>query len=154
MSVSFWDPLRELEAIRRQFDRLFSNAGDWDRPFSRISFLPGLAARNYPLMNVSEDKDNVYVEALAPGLDPDTLQISVLQDTLRISGEKAALNDNIKPEAFHRRERAAGKFVRTMALPVEVNSDAVSAEYKNGILMITLPKTEKAKPKQIQVTVN
>ena len=73
---------------------------------------------------------------------------------LTISGQKKAPPDDIKPEAFHREERASGKFVRTITLPVEIDDSKVSAEYKNGLLLITLPKSEKAKPKQISVQVS
>jgi HSP20 family protein len=154
MTVRIWDPFRELDALRREVERAFEDHGTWRMPFSRTSFLPGISARTYPLMNVSEDKDNIYVEALAPGLDPETIEISVLQNTLRIAGQKAALNPDIKPEAFHRNERGAGRFVRTLTLPVEADSDKVTAQYKNGLLLLTLPKHERAKPKQITVSVN
>ena len=73
---------------------------------------------------------------------------------MTISGEKRRHPENIKPEAFHRSERSAGKFVRTVELPVEVNADQVKAEYKHGILVVTLPKAETAKPKQISVSLN
>jgi len=147
---------RELEALRNEVERAFEGfgVGNWAFPFSRISFLPGRSARDYPLLNISEDKDNVYVEALAPGLDAENLEISVLKNTLRIAGEKQALSQEIKPEAFHRNERSAGKFVRTVELPTEVKADGVAAEYKDGLLLITLPKTEEAKPKQITVKVS
>jgi HSP20 family protein len=107
----------------------------------------------HPTLNVRSDKDNIYVEALAPGLNMDGLDISVEQGVLRISGEKAALSTEIKPEDFHRRERAEGRFIRALRLPAEVDSEKVTAEYKNGVLRITLPKTEAAKPRQIQVKV-
>ncbi len=156
MTLTTWNPWQELEALRREVERAFEGFTPSSRtwPFSRVSFLPGVAARAYPLVNMSEDKENVYVEALAPGIDPKTIEISVVRDTLRIAGEKQALSSDVKPEAFHRNERSAGKFVRTMTLPVEVNSDKVAAEYKNGLLLVTLPKAEAAKPKQITVKVN
>jgi HSP20 family protein len=71
---SIGEMLRDLEAVRREVDRAFEEASPsgWLRPFSRSSFLPGWRARSCPLLNVSEDGDSVYVEALAPGLDPDT----------------------------------------------------------------------------------
>jgi len=154
MMIGTWDPFRELDALRREVERVFEDFGTRRCPYSRTSFLPGISARNYPLLNIAEDKDNVYVEALAPGLNPDSLEVSVLRDTLRIAGEKAAITPDIKPEAFHRKERGAGRFVRTVTLPVEVNGDKVTAEYKNGLLLLTLPKHEAAKPKQITVSVN
>ncbi len=154
MTLRLWDPFRELDALRREVDRAFEDYGAWKWPFSRTAFVPWVSARTYPLLNVGEDKDNLYVEALAPGLDPDSIEISVLRDTLRIAGQKAPLNPDIKPEAFHRSERGAGKFVRTLTLPVEVDSEKVSAQYKNGLLLLTLPKHERAKPKQITVAVN
>jgi HSP20 family protein len=82
------------------------------------------------------------------------LNLTVVHNNLTISGEKKGPPDDIKPEAFHREERASGKFVRTITLPVEIDDSKVSAEYKNGLLLITLPKSEKAKPKQISVQVS
>jgi len=95
----------------------------------------------------------VYVEALAPGADPQSFNISVVGDTLTLSGEKRRAAGEVKPEAFHREERAAGKFVRNIELPVEIDESKVKAEYKNGLLLITAPKSEKAKPRQISVQV-
>jgi HSP20 family protein len=77
----------------------------------------------------------------------------VAGETLTLSGEKPRAPGEIKPEAFHREERAAGKFVRSIELPVDVDETKVKAEYKNGLLLINLPKSEKAKPKQISVQV-
>jgi len=148
-----WDPFRELDALRREVERALDDVGTWRRPFSRFSFLPALSARSYPLLNVGEDKDSVYVEGLAPGLEPDSLEISVHGDQLRIAGEKPSISPEVKPEAFHRNERSAGKFVRTITLPAAVAADKVTATYKNGLLLVTLPKAEEAKPKQISVQV-
>jgi len=156
MLMTTWNPWLELDSLRREVERAFETLGTSPRtwPVSQISFLPGISARAYPLLNMSEDKDNIYVEALAPGIDTGRLEISVVRDTLRIAGEKRPISADIKPEAFHRNERSAGKFVRNVTLPVEVNGDKVTAEYKNGLLLITLPKAEAAKPKQISVKVN
>ena len=145
-----WNP---MDALRRDINRAFQNAGVSNEPSFRTAFLPGRGARRYPLINLAEDRDHLYIEALAPGVDPSTIDLSVIRNTMTISGEKRRHPEDIKPEAFHRSERAAGKFVRTVELPVEVNADQVKAEYKHGILMVTLPKAAAAKPKQISVSV-
>ena len=148
-----WNPWQNLETLRREIDRVFDETGFRSEPFFRTAFLPGRAARRYPFINFYEDKEAVYVEALAPGVDPDTLQLSVVGNTLSISGEKRRVAGEVKPEAFHRSERATGKFVRHIELPVEVDENTVQADYTHGLLTVTLPKTEKAKPKQIAVQV-
>jgi HSP20 family protein len=140
----------EMEMLHREVDRAFEDFSPM-APFLRSAFLPGRFARAYPLINLHEDKDNLYVEGMAPGLDPASLNLTVVHNTLTISGEKKGPPSDIKPEMFHRAERASGKFVRTVTLPVEIDDNKVSAEYKDGLLIITLPKSEKAKPKQIQV---
>lgn len=149
-----WSPWGGMEALRREIDRAFDNAGYGSEPYARTAFLPGRAARRYPLINLHEDSSTLYVEALAPGVDPGSLDLSVLRNTLTISGEKKRLAGDIKPEAFHRSERATGKFVRTVELPVEVDANRVQADYRNGLLVIALPKAEQARPKQINVQVS
>ena len=149
-----WNPWQTLEALRREIDRVFDDNGARSEPSFRAAFLPGRAARRYPLINLYEDKEAVYVEALSPGVDPSTLNLSVQGNTLSISGEKRRVAGDVKPEAFHRSERATGKFVRHIELPVEVEENKVQADYKHGLLNVTLPKTEKAKPKQIAVQVS
>jgi len=148
-----WNPWQNLEALRREIDRVFDETGFRSEPSTRAAFLPGRAARRYPLINLYEDKEAVYVEALAPGVDPSTLNLSVVGNTLTLAGEKRRVDGDVKPEAFHRSERATGKFVRHIELPVEVDDNKIRADYKHGLLHVTLPKAEKAKPKQIAVQV-
>jgi HSP20 family protein len=150
-----WNPWQTLEALRREIDRVFDGNGNAARhePAFHTAFLPGRAARRYPLINLYEDKEAVYIEALAPGVDPSTMQLSVQGNTLSITGEKRRVAGDVKPEAFHRSERATGKFVRHIELPVEVDEHKVQADYKHGLLHVTLPKAEKAKPKQIAIQV-
>lgn len=152
--VTPFNPWQIAEALHRDIDRAFSNSGLGNGHLFRTAFLPGQAARHYPLINLSEDSDHLYVEALAPGVDPATIELTVVRNILTISGEKRRHPEDITPEAFHRSERAAGTFVRTVDLPVEIDADAVKAEYKHGILRITLPKAAAAKPKQFSVSVN
>src|SRR5437016_803892 len=152
-----WNPWQEMERVRREIDRAFEQVGGRHggrngRTFP-TAFLPGRAARAYPLVNVSEDAHALYVTALAPGLDPAAVQVTMQDDRLTMAGEKPRVAAEIQPEAFHRSERAAGKFVRTVTLPSDVEHEQVQADYKNGLLVVTLPKAEKAKPKQIAISV-
>jgi HSP20 family protein len=148
-----WNPFADVDALRREIGRVFEDFGIEQWPAHRVAFLPGREPRRYPLVNLLEDKDHVYVEALTPGVDPQSMNVTALQNRLTISGEKSKVAEDIKPEAFHRNERASGKFVRTIDLPVEIDEARIQAEYKNGLLVVTLPKAEKAKPKQINVKV-
>jgi HSP20 family protein len=150
------DLIDEMERMRKAFDRILGDerVGPWILPFSKFSFLPGRASHLYPLMNVSEDGENIYVDALAPGVGPDTLNVSVTGDQLIISGQKTSLPENVRPESIHRSERSAGQFVRSLTLSVDVERDKVAATYKDGLLKIILPKSEAARPKQVQVRVD
>ena len=147
-----WDAISEMDVVRREMERRLSDLWPGHGRVPRVAFLPGQGARQYPLVNVSEDEQNVYVEALAPGVDPKSLDLSVMQGALTIKGEKPGLTQ-VSAEAYHRNERAAGRFVRTVELPVEVDAGKVSADYRNGLLLVTLPKTESARPRQIPITV-
>jgi len=145
--MRYVDPFAGYELLRREIDRAFQVAvAGQETP---NVFLPGLSARAYPLVNLAENEDAIEVEALAPGVSPETLDVTVNGDQLSISGEKPS--EDIPSEAYHRCERAAGRFVRTFTLPIPVDEAKVAATYKNGVLHITLPKAEAAKPKRIEV---
>jgi HSP20 family protein len=148
-----WNPFEDLEALRQEIDRAFEGFGAGQEPSPQVAFLPGRGPRRYPLINLLEDRDHLYIEALTPGVDPQSLNVTVMQNRLTVSGEKTRIAGEVKPEAFHRSERASGKFVRTVDLPVQVAEGAIQAEYKNGLLVVTIPKAEKAKPRQINVKV-
>jgi HSP20 family protein len=151
--VSTWNPWHDIEALQRDIDRAFNKAGQTNGASFRSAFLPGRAARQYPLVNLFEDRDHIYVEALAPGIDPASIDMTIMRNVLTLSGEKRRLPADLKPEAIHRSERAAGKFVRRIELPIEIAPDQVKAEYKHGLLLVTLPKAAAAKPQQIHVSV-
>merc|ERR1711941_113863 len=88
---------------------------------------PGIGQSGYPLINLHSDKDNLYVETLLPGVDPSELEMTVQQNTLTISGERHKAETPEKV-VWHRRERGAGKFLRTVELPLDVKTDEVRAE--------------------------
>lgn len=146
-----FDPFTEFDALRRDIDRALDAVRRGSR--NPLGFLPGQNPRSYPLLNMTGDNDALHVEAVAPGLNPETLDVSVERNQLTISGEKTGIPSEVARENVHRSERAAGKFVRTLTLPVEIDESKVSAEYKNGVLRVHLPKAEKAKPRQITVAV-
>src|SRR5918994_7327645 len=119
-----WNSWQEMNRLRHEIDRAFEQVGWRHGGHSGhafpTAFLPGHAARAYPLVNVSEDANALYVAALAPGLDPTAIQLTVQDNRLTIAGEKQRVAAEIQPEAFHRSERAAGKFLGTVTLPIDV----------------------------------
>ncbi len=131
------------------FDRLRQGM-EW--LFDRFSApAPGFTSRVFPSINLTEDKDHYYLRAELPGVKPEELDIAVVENQVSIRGERKIPVE--KGEfSYHRREREAGSFRRTISLPVEVDSPKVNAELKKGVLKITLPKHERAKPRKIQIT--
>jgi HSP20 family protein len=116
-AIPILGPFSGLDALRREIDKTFEEFWSDRSPRAwRGAFLPGRVSRQYPLVNLSEDEGNLYVEALAPGVDLKSLDLSVVQGTLTIKGEKPGLAQ-VSAEAYHRNERAAGRFVRTIELP-------------------------------------
>ena len=141
----FWgirNAFEELERTRQQMNELFGEVER--RPYR--SFDAGV----FPLINLTEDRDNYYVRAEMPGVKADELDIQATVNSLSISGERKipSEGENVK---YHRREREAGTFSRVVSLPGEVDMDKVEASHENGILTVMTPKAEAAKPKQIRV---
>ena len=136
-------------ATPRDLDRLVQSVlGPQTLPFGGI--LPELRSRPFPGMNVWEDGSNIYVEAELPGFNMDQIDVTMLGSDLTITGERPEpkLPDGA---VLHRRERPAGRFVRTLHLETQTTPDAVTASLTDGVLLITLPKAEAAKPRKIEV---
>ena len=135
-------PFLELNQMRREMDRLF------DR-FGTSPYRP-LRAGVFPLINLTEDKDNYYIMAELPGLTANELEITATGANLSIYGERKipSAGDHVK---YHRREREAGKFNRIIGLPGEIDATKVDARLVDGILTVRIPKAEAAKPKQITI---
>jgi HSP20 family protein len=137
-----WDPFRELEQLQRRMDRLFRQTLGAERLPRQVGV--------YPLVNISEDQDNIFVRAELPGVKPEDLEIQLKDRNLAIRGERKIPAEE-KEVNFHRRERESGFFRRVISLPAPVNPDKVEAACKDGILTIKLAKPEEVKPRQIQV---
>lgn len=136
-------PFSELERIRRDMERLSEN-------YLGRSGQTGKMAGVFPALNLSEDKDNYYVRAEIPGLEAGDLDIQANGKSLSISGEvRPNADENVK---YHRRERQTGKFSRILNLPDAIDLDKINAGLNNGILTVTLPKSEALKPRQITVS--
>jgi HSP20 family protein len=110
----------------------------------------GRRAGVFPLVNLTEDKHNYYVRAELPGVKSEDLDIQATGMTVSLAGERKIPAEN-NGAKYHRRERDSGKFSRMISLSTEIDPDKVEASLVNGIMTITLPKSEKAKPKQITV---
>src|SRR5690242_12240749 len=141
--VSTWPTLGRLTDLRDEIDRLF------EAPLARTSEFLGWT----PAFDVFEDKDNFTVKAELPGMKREDINVSLHDGNLIVSGERQAETHNEGTEVY-RAERFFGKFQRAVSLPATVAADKVKAAYKDGVLTITLPKAEEAKPKQIEVNIN
>ena len=104
-----------------------------------------------PALDVYQDKDNVIVETPLPGINAEDVNISVENDVLTIEG-KSEKKSEVDEKDYYRKEVRFGGFHRAVALPSSVNGERASAEYKDGVLKITIPKEERAKPKQIKIS--
>jgi HSP20 family protein len=142
--LSTWSPFDRLSSLRDEMNRLF------DTSFPSFGRDAGLFSGWSPPLDVYQDKDNVFVKAELPGMTKDEIDISLQDDALVISGERKHEKESKEGEAF-RSERYFGRFHRSVTLPTRVDGEKVKATYKDGILTVTLPKAEDAKPKQIQV---
>ena len=138
-------PFEDLFSLRREMDELMENF------FGRR----GRVTDGFvwaPVCNVWEEDNALHVEAELPGLTKDEIHVAVENGVLTISGEKREERREGKPEsAFHLYERHYGRFERALTLPTNVEPDKIRARYENGVLEVTLPKTEEAKPRQIQI---
>jgi HSP20 family protein len=146
--LSVWPTFGRLFNLRDELDRLFEGSfGEISHAGSQL-----LGAWNPPV-DLYEDKDNVFVKAELPGLKREDIEVSLHDGALSISGERKS-EEKVENAEARRAERFVGRFQRTITLPSSVVTDKVSAQYKDGVLTVTLPKAEEAKPRQIQINAN
>jgi HSP20 family protein len=139
-----WPVFGGLTNLRDEIDRLF------EAPLAELTRTSPLLSGWSPALDIFEEKDNVVVKAELPGMKKEQIEVSLHDGSLSISGERKSEGDHTEAEVY-RAERFVGRFQRTVTLPMQVAGDKVKAQYKDGVLTITLPKAEEAKPKQIDV---
>jgi HSP20 family protein len=140
-----WSPVDRLATLRDEMDRLF----DFTLPARDTGLFSGWS----PALDVHDEKDNLVVQVELPGMKKNDIDISLHDGVLTVSGERKSEREEKEGETF-RSERYFGKFQRSLTLPSQVDSDKVRAAYKDGVLTVSLPKAEAAKPKQIAVNVS
>ena len=144
MAIQLWDPFREAVSLRDAMNALLQES--FIRPGG---LLPQDGSAILPL-DVIETEDAFVIKASVPGVRPEDVQITVQGDTLTIRGESRSEEEK-KDERWHLRERRFGTFQRSLSLAMPVNSDKAQATFEHGVLMLTLPKAEEAKPRQIKI---
>ena len=145
--LASWPTVGRLFGLRDELDRLFETS------FGDLARAPQLLGVWNPAVDLFQDKDNVIVKAELPGMKKEDIQVSLHDGVLSISGERKSEAKFEEAETY-RTERFVGRFQRALTLPTQVNAAKVAAAYKDGVLTITLPKAEEAKPKQIEVKIN
>jgi HSP20 family protein len=142
MSIQRWDPWRDIVSLREAMNSLLEES--FVRPRAGASQVGGMP------LDLRETDDGYVVETIIPGAKPEDVDISVLGDTLRISAHVQDRSEE-SGEKWLIRERRYGRFERALTLPMQVKADAATADFRDGVLTISLPKAEVAKPRSIQV---
>jgi len=142
-----WEPFSDMLSLREEIDSLFTD-------FFKRTPTEGLAREGiwYPALDIEETKDEFTLTAEIPGMKKEDITITFSDGQLIIQGERKFEKEE-KDKTYHRIERSYGKFMRRISLPKDVEADKAKASYKQGILSVLLPKSEKAKPKEIGINV-
>lgn len=143
MTVVRWRPLREINSIQREMNRMFDT-------FFQDADESTTSSAWYPSVDIKETPESIDVYAELPGLTKEDIKLSIRDNALQISGEKRRENDE-EDATYHRVERVYGTFSRSLTLPAKVNVSKVQAVFKDGILHLELPKAEEEKPRQIEI---
>jgi HSP20 family protein len=146
--LTHWDPFRELEDMHRHLTRIFDRnpARDDGREFITT-------AQWAPSVDIVEDDQNYVIKAELPEVKKEDVHVRVDNGILTLTGERKFEKEE-KNRKYHRTERAYGSFARSFALPDNIDADKVAANYKDGILSVSVAKSAKAKPKQIEIKVD
>ncbi len=142
-----WDPFKEITELRKKLDQFFEI-----RPRARRGFVSSLSEEFYPAVDIYDKKDAIVLKAEIPGVDKKDISISISEDEITIQGE-VKREEEVKEHDYYRCERAYGSFSRTIPLPTTIDKEKAKATYKDGVLVVTLPKSEAAKPKELKVPI-
>ena len=146
MELIRWNPMRDMFSLRHQMNHLFD---DVFRPIVRDN-RQSLMWNWHPTVDIYDNDENFVITAELPGIDKKDIAIDVKDGVLTLKGIRSSDNE-VKKEKYYRRERTFGKFERTFRLPLDIDPEKISANYKDGVLKIDIPKPEEQKPKQISV---
>jgi HSP20 family protein len=145
MELVRWTPWRDMFTLRNRINNLFEDAFPPARTQDDASFW------NWsPVVDIFEEKDQIVIKAELPGVEKKDISLDVKGRVLTLRGERSS-DREVSEENYYRRERLFGRFERAFTLPMEVSVDQVSADFKDGILKIEIPKPEEYKPKQIAI---
>ncbi len=147
MALIRYNPNQNPFGLKSNMDRLFDDFFGLDK-----GIWPENTLKVVPAVDLKETEDHFLINAELPGMSKKEISISLENNVISISGEKKVENEE-KDNNYHRVERSYGKFHRAFELPGAVNRDKIEADYTDGILSIIIPKTEEAKPKQIEIKV-
>jgi HSP20 family protein len=146
MSLERWEPFTELRRIHDEMDRMFEGLM---RP---SMFMPTMTEELAPPIDIFDRDNSVVVRADVPGLNREDIEVIATDDSICLRGEFKR-EEKIEEEGFYRRERHAGRFYRTIPMPVAIKPGDVKASFRDGILEITAPKAEEAKAKEKKVPI-
>ena len=150
MAIIRWEPFRDLASLQDRMNRLFDESfRGINRGAGEEDWALGAWA---PAVDIYEKDGNIVLKAELPGLDPKDVEVRVENNILTLRGERK-LDEEVQKDNYHRVERSYGNFTRSFTLPNVVDTEKIKAEFKDGVLRMTLPKKEEAKPKQISISV-
>ena len=147
MAITRFEPFRELAAVQSRLNRIFSEPYEQgDDTLVRADWVPAVDV-------VENDQHALVLTAELPGVKKEDIELKVENTTLTIRGERKRAFE-IKEDGYHRVERTYGTFARSFTLPQTVSADGIKADFKDGVLSVTLPAREEAKPRQVSISVN
>ncbi|MEJ7618067.1 MAG: Hsp20/alpha crystallin family protein [Pyrinomonadaceae bacterium] len=148
MSITRYDPFRDLRILQDEMNRLFTS--NLSRSFGDESIVRGAWAPN---VDIYENKDYIVIEAELPGMSRDDFDLTIENNMLTLRGERRFEKKDEK-DTYHRVERSYGSFTRSFTLPQSLSSDGAAADYQNGVLRVVLQKREEVRPRRIRIGVD